>query len=74
MRISDEEVIKYFEKEVVEPLKLKNEKIRVCAIGNFGFEILSPEEILEHMKAKDEIGLRHLEVHRHYLEHIRKKR
>jgi Ribonuclease G/E len=71
--MTDDEVIRDFEENVVKPLKLNKERVKVVEISQFGYLELSPEEILEHMKAKDEIGMRHIEVHKHYLEYVRRK-
>lgn len=70
--ISDQEVIADFEERIVKPLKLKKEEpVQVVEISQFGYTTLTPEEILEHMKAKDEIGMRHIEINRHWLEYER---
>lgn len=71
--IPDEEVIKDFEEKVVKPLKLKKEEIKIVEIGPNGTIELTPEEVLEHMKLGTEIGKRHLEVHKHWLQYQRKK-
>ncbi|MEM1551557.1 MAG: hypothetical protein QXH03_02670 [Candidatus Bathyarchaeia archaeon] len=71
--ITDEEVIRDFEERIVKPLKL-DKTVKVVEITQFGYLELTPQEILEHMKVKDEIGLRHIEVHRHYLEYERRKK
>lgn len=72
--IPDEEVIRDFEEKIVKPLRLKKEEIKIVEIGEFGTIALTPEEILEHMKLKTPIGVRHIQVHRNWLKYIRSKK
>lgn len=74
MEISDEEVIRDFEEKIVKPLRFKKEEIKIVELGEFGTIILTPEEVLEHMKLGTEIGKRHIEVHRNWLKYIRQKK
>jgi len=72
--ITDEEVIRDFEERVVKPIKLSKEQVKIVEINQFGYTALTPEEILEHMKKKDEIGMRHIEINRRYLLYERQKK
>lgn len=46
--ISDEEVIKDFEENVIKSLKTSGEKVNVVILNEFTVEALSQEEIFEH--------------------------
>ena len=74
-KITDEEAIKSYEERVVKPLKAAKKEVKVVTIREgFVVEQLSPREILEHMKAKDAIGRRHIEIEKRYLRYLRRKK
>jgi len=68
--ISDEEAIKHFKEKFLKRIPVKKRKKLYVVAGEKKYPI---DEILDHMKAKDEIGKLEIAIEKEFMRWLRKR-
>lgn len=70
-KISDEMALDHFKKKVLGEIPLEKQKTTFVVVGEKRYLV---SEIVQHMEAKDEIGILELEVHKDFMRWLRRNK